>query len=300
MRKQTRIIVSGYLLILPALLLIFLILVFPLIQAVLLSLQEVKLASLSRQTFVGLKNYLKIFTFQGPNFFTQVLPATFYFVAGSIVGQLGFGLAMALLVNQKWVRGKDIFRAIFILPWVTSAIVIAISWRFLYEPRLGVLNHLLVLIGVTNLPSWLNDLNLVMPCLIIANVWHGTAFSFTLQTAGLQSIPYELYEAAHVDGAGAGQKFRYVTLPLIRPFLMINLVLISMYTVNFFDLIYAMTNGGPLYRTEVIAVFLYHQAFEYGHMGTGAAVAVLILIINLVLTLIYMRLNRERVAVQKQ
>jgi len=300
MRKQTRIIISGYLLILPALLLILLILVYPLIQAVLLSLQEVKLASLSRQTFVGLKNYMQIFTFQGPSFFRQVLPATFYFVGGSIVGQLGFGLGMALLVNQKWVRGKDIFRAIFILPWVTSAIVIAISWRFMYEPRLGVLNHLLVLAGVTSLPSWLNDLNLVMPCLLAANVWHGTAFSFTLQTAGLQSIPYELYEAATVDGAGAGQKFRFVTLPLIRPFLMINLVLISMYTVNFFDLIYAMTGGGPLYRTEVIAVFLYHQAFQYGYMGRGAAVAVLILIINLVLTLIYMRLNRERVAVQKQ
>ncbi len=265
-----------------------------------MSLHEVRLASLNRQTFVGLKNYLKIFTFQGPGFFTQVLPATFYFVVGSMAGQLGFGLAMALLVNQEWVRGKGIFRAIFILPWVTSAIVIAISWRFMYEPRLGVLNHLLVLSGVTNLPSWLNDLNLVMPCLIVANVWHGTAFSFTLQTAGLQSIPYELYEAATVDGAGAGQKFRFITFPLIRPFLMINLVLISMYTVNFFDLIYAMTNGGPLYKTEVIAVFLYHQAFEYGHMGTGAAVAVLILIINLLLTVLYMRLNRERVAEQKR
>ena len=269
MRKQTRNIVSGYILILPAVFLIFLILVYPLIQAVLLSLQQVKLASLSKQTFVGLKNYLDIFAFQGPGFFTQVLPATFYFVAGSIIGQLGFGLGIALLVNQKWVRGKDIFRAVFILPWVTSAIVMAISWRFMYEPRLGVLNHLILLMGAKNLPSWLNDLNLVMPCLIIANVWHGTAFSFTMQTAGLQSIPYELYEAATVDGAGAGQRFRFVTLPLVRPFIMINLVLISMYTVNFFDLIYAMTGGGPLYRTEVIAVFLYHQAFEYGYMGEG-------------------------------
>jgi multiple sugar transport system permease protein len=296
MGKRSRDLTAGYLLILPAMLLLVLLLVYPLLQAVYLSLHEVKLASLNRQTYVGLRNYLKIFTFTGPSFFGQVLPATLYFVGGSIAGQLGLGLAVALLVNQKWVRGKQVFRAIFILPWVTSAIVIAISWRFMYEPRLGVLNYLLVLLGAKNLPGWLNDLKLVIPCLIVANTWHGTAFSFTMQTAGLQSIPYDLYEAATVDGAGPGQRFRFVTFPLMRPFIVINLVLISMYTINFFDLIYAMTNGGPLYRTEVIAVFLYHQAFEYGHMGTGAAVAVLILLINLALTVLYMRLNREQVA----
>jgi multiple sugar transport system permease protein len=136
-----------------------------------------------------------------------------------------------------------------------------------------------------------------MPCLIIANVWHGTAFSFVLQTAGLQSISYQLYEAGTVDGASKWQLFRYVTLPLIRPFIMLNLILISMYTINFFDLIYAMTNGGPLYKTEVISVFMYHQAFEYGHMGLGAAIAVMILLINVVLTFFYMRLNRKQTEV---
>jgi multiple sugar transport system permease protein len=295
MRKQTRNIAAGYLLILPTVSLLLLLLVYPLLQAVYLSFHEIKLTSLNQQAYVGLRNYLKVFFHEGPSFFAQVLSATFYFVAGSIAGQLGIGLAMALLVNQKWVKGKQIFRGIFILPWVTSTIVIAISWRFIYEPRLGVLNYVLVLLGGKDIPGWLNDLNMVMPCLIVANVWHGTAFSFILQTAGLQSIPYDVYEAAMVDGAGPGQRFRYVTLPLMRQFLMINLVLISMYTINFFDLIYAMTNGGPLYKSEVIAVFLYHQAFEFGHMGTGAAIAVLILLMNLILTFLYMRLSREQV-----
>jgi multiple sugar transport system permease protein len=215
-------------------------------------------------------------------------------------GQLIFDLSIALLVNQRWVKGKEIFRAIYILPWVTSSIVIAISWRFMFEPRLGVLNYILHQLGMKNLPSWLNDLKWVMPCLIVANVWHGTAFSFTLQTAGLHSISYELYEAATVDGANKWQVFRYITLPLMRPFIMLNLILISMYTVNFFDLIYAMTNGGPLYRTEVIAVFMYHQAFDYGHMGLGASIAVVILFINVVLTFLYMRLNRDRNEVSKK
>ncbi|OHD20276.1 MAG: hypothetical protein A2Y38_13360 [Spirochaetes bacterium GWB1_59_5] len=299
MAIPTRNSTAGYLLILPAMLLLLLLLVYPLGQAVYLSLHEVKLASLNQQKYVGLRNYVKIFADGPPGFLSQVLPATFYFVSGSIAGQLGFGLAMALLVNQRWVKGKQVFRAIFILPWVTSAIVIAISWRFLYEPRLGILNYVLALLGARNLPGWLNDLGLVVPCLIIANTWHGTAFSFTMQTAGLQSIPYTLYEAATVDGASAGQRFRYVTLPLMRPFIVINLVLVSMYTINFFDLVYAMTNGGPLYRTEVIAVLLYHQAFEYGHMGTGAAVAVMILAINLALTVLYMRFNREQAARKK-
>jgi multiple sugar transport system permease protein len=290
-RKAT----GGYLLILPAVLLLLSILVYPLLHSVYMSLHKVSLASMGQQTFVGFMNYAKVFMYTGPRFLTQVLPATFYFVGGSIFGQLFFGLSIALLVNQRWVKGKEIFRAIFILPWVTSAIVIAISWRFMYEPRLGILNYLLGQLGIERLPSWLNDLKWVMPCLIVANVWHGTAFSFTLQTAGLQSISYELYEAATVDGANKWQVFRFITLPLMRPFIMLNLILISMYTVNFFDLIYAMTNGGPLYRTEVIAVFMYHQAFDYGHMGLGASIAVFILLINIALTFLYMRLNRDRV-----
>jgi len=289
MQSRIREATSGYLLILPAVLLLFSFMVYPLFESIYMSLHKVNLASLGQQTFIGLSNYVKIFTYKGPSLFSQVLPATLYFVGGSILGQLFFGLAVALLVNQRWLKGKGIFRGIFILPWVTSSIVIAISWRFMFDPRLGVLNYLLHQLGMEMPPSWLNDLDWVMPCLIIANVWHGTAFSFTLQTAGLQSISNQLYEAATVDGASSWQQFRYITLPLILP-----LILISMYTINFFDLIYAMTNGGPLYKTEVISVFMYHQAFEYGHMGLGAAIAVLILLINVVLTFFYMRLNRKQ------
>lgn len=294
MQSRIREATSGYLLILPAVLLLFSFMVYPLFESIYMSLHKVNLASLGQQTFIGLSNYVKIFTYKGPSLFSQVLPATFYFVGGSVLGQLFFGLAVALLVNQRWLKGKGIFRGIFILPWVTSSIVIAISWRFMFDPRLGVLNYLLHQLGMEMPPSWLNDLDWVMPCLIIANVWHGTAFSFTLQTAGLQSISNQLYEAATVDGASSWQQFRYITLPLIFPFIMLNLILISMYTINFFDLIYAMTNGGPLYKTEVISVFMYHQAFEYGHMGLGAAIAVLILLINVVLTFFYMRLNRKQ------
>ncbi len=287
--------VTGYLLILPAVLILLLVLVYPLLYSFYLSFYKVRLAALNIKHFVGLENYKALFTSSEPGFFTQILPATLYFVGASIVLQLGLGLAMALLVTQRWVKGREIFRAIFILPWVTSAIVIAISWRFMYEPRLGILNFLLYsVLGIKKLPGWLNDLNLVVPCLVVANVWHGTSFSFIMETAGLQSIPYSLYEAATVDGAGSFSKFRYVTFPLLKPFLLINLILISMYTINVFDLIYAMTGGGPLYRSEVISLYMYHQAFEFGHMGYGAAIAIIILFINLILTTLYMIANREK------
>ena len=146
----------------------------------------------------------------------------------------------------------------------------------MYEPRLGILNFLLVNAGVKNLPGWLNDLAWVVPCLVVANVWHGTSFSFIMETAGLQSISYTLYEAATVDGAGSIARFRFITLPLLRPFLLINLILVSMYTINVFDLIYAMTGGGPYTpygQTEFVGLYIYWQAFGYLNFGMATAMA---------------------------
>jgi multiple sugar transport system permease protein len=235
-----------------------------------------------------------LFTRTSPKFFSQILPATFIYVAGSIAGQIGFGLLLALLLNQKFVKGRDVFRAIIILPWVVSSIIIAISWRFMYEPRLGIINHILLLLGIKNIPTWLNDEKLVMPCLIVANIWHGMPFSFIIQTSGLQSISEDVIEAATVDGATGSQRLRYITLPLIRQFLVLNLILTSMNTINSFDLIYAMTNGGPLYITEVISVYMYHRAFIFGYLGEGSAISTIIFLINLILTIFYMRINKNK------
>ena len=294
MLKQTKNAIQGYAYVFPVVLLLLSLSLYPLLRSVFLSFHEVKLSSLNTQVFVGLKNYKSIFTRIIPDFFKHILPATVIYVAGSVTGQLGFGLAIALILNQRFIKGKGIIRAFIILPWVTSGIVIAISWRFMFEPRLGILNYILQMLGNNNPPTWLNDLNLVRICLITANIWHGMAFSFIIQTAGLQSIPEEIYEAAVVDGANSVQRFRFITIPLIKPFLILNLILTSMHTINSFDLVYAMTNGGPLYKTEVISVYLYHRAFDFGHLGEGSSVAVLILLFNLILTYFYMKLNKEK------
>lgn len=281
----------GFLLVLPAFLIIAVMMLVPLVQTFYMSLHEMKISNLSKGTFVGFGNYVKIFQSYLPSFFQDVLPATFYFVFGSVFFQIAFGLGLALLLHQSFIKGREFFRALFILPWITSRIVTGISWRFMFEPRVGVINLLLTKIGVTNPPQWLNSLTWVMLALIIANVWQGTAFSFIMQTAGLQSIPEDVYEAATVDGASGWQQFVYITFPLMKPFVMIDTILSSMSTVNFFGLIMVMTGGGPMYKTEVISMYMYNQAFKFGYIGVGSAVAVLILLLNLILTLIYVRIN---------
>lgn len=281
----------GYLLILPAFLIIALLMLFPLGQTFYISLHNMRIANIASGTFVGLANFRTIFQSYLPSFFYDVLPATFYFVFGSVFFQIAFGLALAMLLHQKFVKGREFFRSLFMLPYLTSRVVTGISWRFLYEPRVGIINLLLKNIGVTKVPQWLNSLNWVMPAVVIANVWQGTAFSFIMQTAGLQSISEDVYEAARVDGATGWQQFVYITFPLMKPFLMINTILASMSTVNYFGLVMVMTGGGPLYKTETISMFMYNQAFQFGYIGVGSAVAVLILLLNLILTIIYMRIN---------
>ncbi|NCB65547.1 MAG: sugar ABC transporter permease [Bacilli bacterium] len=290
-KKET---LRGYLFVTPVILLLLVFSFYPLLRTVYLSFFDVRLASMNRMNFIGWKNYIALFARTSPDFFKQIIPATLIYVAGSVVGQIGFGFLLAILLQQKFVKGREFFRGIIILPWVVSGIIIAISWRFMYEPRLGIINHILLQLGNTNPPTWLNSERLVMGSLIVANIWHGMAFSFIIQTSGLHSISEELMEAAMVDGASAFQRLIYITIPLVRSFLVLNLILTSMATINSFDLIYAMTNGGPLFRTEVISVHMYHRAFDFGRLGEGSAVATIILLMNLFLTIFYLRINKRK------
>ncbi len=292
-QKET---IRGYLFVAPVLILLFLFSLYPLFKTIYFSFFDIRLASMNRKVFAGWKNYRLLFTRVNPSFFSQILPATVYYVVGSVAGQIGFGFLLAILVQQKFVKGREAIRAIIILPWVVSGIIIAISWRFMYEPRLGVLNYLLMRMGVVNPPTWLNDERLVMGCLVVANIWHGMAFSFIIQTSGLHSISDEVMEAALVDGANGLQRLTLIIIPLVRQFLVLNLILTSMATINSFDLIFAMTNGGPMFKTEVISVQMYHRAFGFGRLGEGSAIATIILLMNLILTIFYMRMNKNQSA----
>ncbi|MGQ9631433.1 MAG: carbohydrate ABC transporter permease [bacterium] len=287
-RRQT---ILGYICIAPVLLGILLFTVYPALYTIWLSFHEMSLANLNVSKFVGMKNLIRVLTHTDPSFWGQVMKVTFIFVGGSVALHIGFGLALAVLLNEKWLRGRSFFRNLYLLPWIAAGVIVGYSWSFLFNPRAGVLNYIVQSIGLEP-QSWLTNPRLALPSLIVANTWRGTAFSLLIQTAGLQSISLELYDAALVDGASLFQSFRYITLPLLKPFLLLNLVLDTNGTFHVFDTIYVMTAGGPIYRTETISLFMYHQAFSMGELGMGAATALVILTVSLIISFMYFKIVR--------
>lgn len=223
------------------------------------------------------------------------LRITVIFALSNVVFQLFFGLLIALVFQageQRRLWGTTFVRTVVLAAWIIPGVITGILWRtLLTSANYGVFNYFIRSMGGESIP-FLVDPDYALLSVIVVNIWHGTAFSMLLQYAGLQRIPQELYEAARVDGAGAWQSFRFITLPQLRPVLFINLVLISIYTFNAFDMILALTGGGPARMTEVLTINTHTQVFQFFQLGRGAGMAVLLLMINLVMTLVYFRAIR--------
>jgi ABC-type sugar transport system permease subunit len=280
----------GYLYISPLLIGVLAFSLYPVAQVVWMSLQDIELANLREGTFVGLRNYGRILRMEDPSFL-DVLRITFTFVGGSVLLHVGIGLALALLLNLPWVWGRTFLRNLYTIPWITAGIMVGYTWSFLFEPRAGILNYLLSLVSLPA-QSWTADPALALPSIIAANVWRGVPYSLIMQTAGLQSISMELYDAALVDGASPMQTLRRITLPLIKEFLLLNLVLDTGLTFHVFDTIFAMTAGGPMHRTETFSINMYLRAFRFGELGMGSAIGMILLLISLLLAVVYMRFFR--------
>jgi multiple sugar transport system permease protein len=276
-----------YLLLAPALIGIVLLQLYPFILGMWYAFNEIALVNINEQTFVGLRNFETVVNSRSPAFWSQVVANSAVFTAGSVGGQILCGLGLSILLQQRWVVWRDFFRALYFIPWIIANVIVGYTWRFMYDPRMGFLNSILMALGAEPI-SWLAEPRLTMPALIVANIWQGVGFSLILLTAGLQSIPDEVYDAAVVDGASDWQSVLHITLPLLRPFLLINLIIASVATINVFDIIFVMTGGGPLYRTEVLPLFMYRLAFDMGYIGRGAAVATLIFLVGVLLTLVYL------------
>jgi multiple sugar transport system permease protein len=221
-----------------------------------------------------------------------ILWVTFLFVVGSVVFQLLLGLGIALALHRGKRRrlwGTNALRVIILAAWIIPGIASGIAWRLLLnESNHGFLNGVLRWLDIGTV-RWLSDTNIALLSATIANIWRGTAFSMILLYAGLQVIPRSLYDAASVDGATAPKQFWYITLPQLRPILIINTVLISIFTLNSFDLILPLTGGGPGRATEVLSLYTYNSVFRNYDLSSGSVLAVLMLVISIGFTAIYLR-----------
>jgi multiple sugar transport system permease protein len=280
---------EPYLFLTPALAILLIFLIFPLFWNTYISLHDVSLTTILRGwEYIGGTNFINLFN--DPNFYTS-LKVTLMFVGGSVALQFGIGMLMSVLLHQQ-VRASGVLRAIFIIPWTISAVIAAFSFKFIFDYNFGILNYLLNKMGLQSV-GWLSDPNIVIWSLVIANVWYGTPFTILFLTAGLLSINPTIYEAAVIDGATKIRSFIYITLPLLKPFIVINLILITMWSVNFFDIQLIMTGGGPLFASTTASLYMYRQAFEFGLLSKGASAGIVLIVINLSIAFIYYKLFRR-------
>ena len=276
----------------PALVLIFIFFFLPVVAALALSFTDFDIyavGDLSNTRWVGLRNYAQLLT---TPLFWQALRNTFYFALVGGPLSIGVSLAAALLLNNKLVRFKGLFRTIYFAPFVTTLVAVAIVWRYLYHTRYGLLNYALGAFGMEPI-DWLGDPRWAMPAIILMTVWKSFGYNMLIFIAGLQAIPEELYEAARIDGASAWQRFRHVTLPGLAP----TLVFVTVITmIGFFQLFvepYVMTQGGPLRSTTSVVLLMYEEGFRWWRMGHAAAVAFILFVVILAATLLQLALQKR-------
>jgi multiple sugar transport system permease protein len=264
---------------------------YPLVYAFVMSFAEWNLIKPSR--FVGLDNYRR--ALEDPIFW-MALRNTLFYVAVTVPGQMILGLAVALLLDAP-LRARAFFRTVYYIPVVTSWVVVSLIFTYLYNGQAGLINWVLRdgLHLIDKNIYWLGEPWPAKLAIASLGIWKGVGWTMVIFLAGLQSIPTNLYEAAAVDGAGRWQRFRHVTLPLIRQTTVFVLVLLTIGGFQVFISVYIMTGGDPLHRTEVLLTYMYGNAFEFLDLGYGAALAYLIAAMIFALSLIQIRLLRRPV-----
>ena len=278
---------AGWLLTAPALAIILLVALFPLGWTLWESLHQndLRMPWLGRP-FVGLENYFSIL--QDARFW-QALGHTALFAVISVSLELALGLALALAMNQAF-RGRGIVRAAVLVPWAIPTVVAALLWRFMFDSQAGIANVVLAGVGLLRHPLvWFVRASTAWVPVILADVWKTTPFVGLLLLAGLQSIDKELYEAAATDGASAWWQLRHITIPLLKPAILVALIFRTLDAFRVFDLIYVMTGGGPGTSTEPVAVYAFNTLLQNLEFGYGAALSVIIFLVTFGLAMVYMR-----------
>ncbi|WP_144576728.1 carbohydrate ABC transporter permease [Agrobacterium sp. DE0009] len=270
----------------PALVVISAVIVFPWVFTLWMSAHRWTLGQ--EQSFIGFENYVRL---ASDARFWESLWHTLVYTVLSVVAPLFLGTLAALVFDAQFpLRG--FLRGVFVMPMMATPVAIALVWTMMFHPQLGVLNYLLSFIGIGPL-EWIYNQSTVIPSLVLVETWQWTPLVMLIVLGGLAAVPREPYESAEIDGANAWQKFRYLTMPMIAPFLMIAVIIRSIDAVKSFDIIYAMTQGGPGTASETINIYLYNTAFAYYDIGYGSAMAVVFFIIIVALSFVLLMVRQR-------
>lgn len=272
--------------VLPALILVSSVIVFPWVFTLWMGMHEWKVGG--ERHFVGLANYLKLATDE--RFITSI-GHTLLYTSLSVALPLVFGTLAALVFHERFpLRG--LLRGIFIMPMMATPVAIALVWVMMFHPQLGVLNYLLSLVGIGP-QQWVFNIHTVIPSLVLVETWQWSPLVMLIVLGGLASLPTEPYESALIDGASRWQMFRHITLPMVLPFLMVAVIIRTIDALKSFDIIFAITQGGPGTASETINIYLYNTAFAYYNMGYGSAIAVVFFMLVVALSLVMLWLRQK-------
>jgi multiple sugar transport system permease protein len=272
--------------IVPAVTVVGSVIVFPWVFTVWMSMHEWTVGGARR--FTGLSNYMRLVSDE--RFLTSV-GHTLVYTFLAVILPLIFGTLAALIFNSR-LPLRGILRGVFVMPMMATPVAVALVWTMMFHPQLGVLNYLLSLVGIEP-QAWVFNPSTVIPSLVLVETWQWTPLVMLIVLGGLAAIPTEPYESAAIDGATILQRFRYITLPMIAPFLMVAVIIRTIDALKSFDIIYAITQGGPGTASETINLYLYSVAFAYYDVGYGSAIAVVFFAIVIALSLLMLHLRQR-------
>jgi multiple sugar transport system permease protein len=280
---------SAFLFLSPTLIVFSTFILFPVFFSFYLSFQKWNMFS-TETSFVGLDNYLRLL--QNPEFW-QVLKNTAIYTLGTVPLNMAMSLVVAYVLNKK-IIGKKFLRTAFFAPVIISPVAAAVIWRWIYDPNFGLMNYTIGVFGI-NAINWLNSPTAAMFALIVMGVWKTFGINMVLFSAGLQGIPEQYYEAAEIDGASRWSKFWNITIPLLTPTTFFILVMSMISSFQVFDIVYVLTQGGPLGSTKVLVFYVYEQAFQFFEMGYASAISYILFALLFVLTMIQVKYLKYRI-----
>ena len=281
--------IFPWLLILPTLAFLIMFCFVPMIRGFGYSVTNYDRGNPKAAEFVGMMNFVKIFTDDAV--FVKTVVNSVKWVAAEVSMQLFFGMIFALILNQEF-RGRGLVRTFCFAPWAVSGVLTTMLWVLIYNEHIGLLNHVLKLAGAGNLTkAWVQNIQTVFPSVVIAELWRGIPFFTITLLGGLQTVPLDLYESARVDGGNAWKNFWWITIPYMKESIVFATLMRTIWEFRSVDLIMTMTDGGPVRRTLTLPIYMYKTSIENGQYGYGAALTVILFLILSVYVVIYLRAN---------